>query len=250
VNFISQRKPKIKAPIASAPTMLKPLSSVKAVKRARYQTGPWDGVFGGHDRPGVVETSANLIGGSPGAGKSTLLLQLSNLFVPLRDLPVIYIAAEQGMEDLRELSDRLELENNDRILIMPALGREYFDPTPIIQQNRPGMFIVDSLQAFVGKNLDRQLELCKKIKAVSDRIKAPSFIVSQVTKDHELAGLMAFQHEVDGVFKMVKHANDKNVRILEAMKNRNGPETALAFRIAERGLVLRPGVEGTEEDGD
>ncbi len=228
------------------------LDKVKAEDAARLTTGPWDFCWGG----GIVQTSTTLIGGSPGAGKTTLLLQIEDSIC--ESLPgfvyekgegqCLYIAAEQSLPEIQLTAIRLELKHKKNIRMVPAMGG-YANIGEILHKRKPRFVVLDSLQGLTGDDDAAQLAVLDIVKKHAVDLKCPIVIISQVTKDGELAGLNKLQHHVDTTMSFFPE--DDGVRILDVMKNRFGRAfISQAFSMTETGLVHLPGYDGPGDDED
>ncbi len=229
------------------------LDKVKAEDAARITTGPWDFCWGG----GIVQTSTTLIGGSPGAGKTTLLLQiidkicgdLSDTVNEKGEGQCLYIAAEQSLPEIQLTAIRLQLQHKKNIRMVPAMGG-YANIGEILHKRKPKFVVLDSLQGLTGDDDGAQLAVLDIVKKHAVELKCPIVIISQVTKDGELAGLNKLQHHVDTTMSFFPE--DDGIRILDVMKNRFGRAfISQAFEMTETGLVHLPGYEGPgDEDED
>ena len=224
------------------------LSDVSELAIRRINTGPWDKIFSSNQstgETGVVSCQAMLIGGAPGSGKSTLSLQLSDEIAEIEKREVLYIAAEEAAPQIKDRGIRLKIRNPSLVRVYP-LGAGS-DIGEIIQRRKPCAIIVDSLQGLT-KNLEQQVEYCKALKEYSVVLDAPSIIISQVTKQEDMAGLMALQHEVDtcALFTII----DKHKRLLENEKNRFGQLQRIFFKMTETGLVETKAPKEYEDESD
>lgn len=91
---------------------------------------------------GLVPGSVTLIGGEPGVGKSTLLLQAAEGFAHSGGR-VLYVSAEESVQQVRLRADRLDTLAGDLWLVNETdmgalLGR--------IDELEPAMVVVDSIQ--------------------------------------------------------------------------------------------------------
>lgn len=229
-----------------------PLSKVVSAEHDRVQTGPWDKCFGGGEgKYGIVRTSATLLGGPPGAGKSTLVLAIA----AQADGEVIYLAAEEALPEIKSRADRLGLENQDNILMIPALSGANLVEVIQSRPNKPKMIIIDSLQGLVGEDDALQLEVCKLSKEFAVNLGSPFLIISHVTKSDVLAGRLTLQHKVDTTMtffadeELLIEGNDEPVRVLDVMKNRFGAARVKTyFSMTKRGLVAIDEELFTESD--
>lgn len=229
------------------------LDKVKAEDAARIATGPWDFCWGG----GIVQTSTTLIGGSPGAGKTTLLLQIedkicgdmSETVYEKGEGQCLYIAAEQSLPEIQLTAVRLQLKYKKNIRMVPAMGG-YANIGEILHKRKPKFVVLDSLQGLTGDDDSAQLAVLDIVKKHAVELKCPIVIISQVTKDGELAGLNKLQHHVDTTMSFFPE--DDGIRILDVMKNRFGRAfISQAFEMTETGLVHLPDYDGPgDEDED
>ncbi len=243
------------------------LDKVKAEDAARILTGPWDYCWGG----GIVQTSTTLLGGSPGAGKTTLLLQIEDLIAGT--LPPIvyekgegqclYIAAEQSSPEIQLTAQRLNLKCTRNIRMVPAMSGSA-NIGEILHRRKPKFVVLDSLQGLCGDDDSAQLAVLDIVKKHAVELKCPIIVISQVTKDGELAGLNKLQHHVDttmsffpddvALVDMGLDENDEPIaeavaRILEVRKNRFGrAHISQAFAMTKTGLQYLPHYDDDTED--
>lgn len=219
----------------------------------RYITGPWDSCFGG----GVALSSVTLLAGEPGAGKSTMALQLGNAFcerpplAPKVSNEILYIAAEQGLSDLRPFANRVGVKHLDRFRMIP-IGSDA-NLQEVIETRRPKVVILDSLQGFTN-DLNDQAEICKGFKPLCDKYHFPAIIISQVNKGNDIAGLKALEHAVDTTLLFTVLDDYGDIRELRPEKNRYGATTTDTwqyFIMGEHGLESTdaPWVEEEEDEG-
>lgn len=213
-----------------------------AVERIVTGLAPCDECWGG----GFVPTSITLLGGAPGAGKTTLLLQLSILFAQITKKPTYYISAEQDKGELKMTLNRfgMNLERGQlRVLNKMGAGGE-IDIT-VFKKVPPGMIILDSVSALCGKDKELQIAVCKRYKQYAVEHKAPVFLIAHMTKEHDFAGMMALQHEVDTLATLFPDDGDNpehhGRREMQAWKNRNGPTHKIFYLVmTAAGLVALP----------
>lgn len=226
------------------------LSEVEASEENRLHTGPWDLVWGG----GIVPNTVTLLGGSPGAGKSTLTLQLADGLTfckanQLLENPVLYIGSEEGEGQIKSRADRLNLKNQDHIVLLSTLGENPIEDK--IERINPSAIILDSLSAYVGLGPSHDAEaiaVTTMLKTYAEENDCPVFIVDHVTKELEFAGLMMLQHLVDVTITLFPTEKvltegpegnyyDMNYRVLRTIKNRHGGLAELVSRMGPVGLV-------------
>jgi DNA repair protein RadA/Sms len=228
------------------------LDQVRSEDAHRIKSGPWDHMWGitkslnKPEEAGIVQTSTTLIAGEPGAGKTTLLLQIcSNVASNLKNSDeVLYIAAEQSLPEIKLTADRLKLKAGHRIRMIPAMGGTA-NIAAILRHRKPKLVVLDSLQGLCGQNESLQLEVCDIVKKYAVELKAPIIIVSQVTKDGQMAGLMMLQHHVDTT--MTLFSDEEGIRIQEVTKNRFGRAFInQEYTLTEKGLEIY--IREDEED--
>lgn len=188
---------------------------------------------------GLVKTSTAMLAGSPGAGKSTLLQQIWKMALATNPAATVVAAsAEECREESEDRAIRLGLteEERGRVYIVDAFDGNY-DLMGALEAHKPVLFTIDSLQKYCGRsNFAEQETFLHDCKMAAARYKAPCIIVSQVTKEDDIAGANANQHETDANYVLTKDGAD--VRWVEILKNRNG-KTAVQFamQMTETGLV-------------
>jgi DNA repair protein RadA/Sms len=193
------------------------LSDAKLAQIERYKTGMLDEVFGG----GLARTSVSLVAGPPGAGKTTLFLQLADAIIDITDREAMFIANEQGPEEIKETARRIKIKNMGRIRVVKAMGGLKSDLGGLIMQYKPGLMILDSLTKLTGDDPNLGLLVCERLKSYTVELKAPSLIVNQINKDGDHAGIMKLQHAVDATYFLEKDDSDGE-RFFCSTKNRFG----------------------------
>ena len=193
------------------------LSDAKLAVIERYKTGMLDVVFGG----GLARTSVSLVAGPPGAGKTTLFLQLADAIIDITGREAMFIANEQGPEEIKETARRIRIKNMDKIRVVKAMGGLKSDLGALILRYQPGLMILDSLTKLTGDDPNLGLMVCERLKSYTVELKAPSLIVNQINKDGDHAGIMKLQHAVDATFFLEKDDSDGE-RFFCSTKNRFG----------------------------
>lgn len=196
---------------------------------------PWDECFGG----GIVWTSSILMGGAPGSGKTTGLLQILSKLIELTGKRGYYLSAEQAAGDLRITVDRLGLPNIERFRVLTEFGVGAEIDEALLKEDPPAAMIVDSVSALCGKDVHAAIAIAKRYKKLAVLHKAPAFLICHMTKEHDFAGLMALQHEVDALLTIFP--DEDGSRTLKAWKNRYG-STHNEFKLlmTEHGLTAPP----------
>lgn len=225
------------------------LSEVSPNPIARIETGPWDTCFGTDTttgKSGIVTTSVTLIGGAPGAGKSTMSLQLADQVAENTNREIIYVGSEESPEQIRDRATRLQLKRPHLIRLHP-MGSSV-DLGNILLKRKPSAIILDSLPGLTS-DPEMAVELCKRFKDYSVELNAPTIIIDHVTKDGDLAGLMALQHAVDTLLTLFPV--DGAMRELETVKNRFGrAQISVPLVMTERGLFIPNSGNDDEEYDD
>lgn len=208
------------------------LSLVEEEDHKMIQTGPWDKCFGG----GIPVSGVTLIGGQPGAGKSTLSVQIADAIITATGREILYVGAEEALKNIKPRVKRLVGSANIQKMRMVPLGVPV-DIISVIEKRKPAAMFLDSLQGWT-LDLNEQLEVLKAFSAPASDNECPIIVISQVTKDEGIAGLMAAQHAVDTTMQFLLH---DDIRELVPIKNRFGPtvNANLFFDMTEKGLVVR-----------
>ncbi len=218
--------------------------STEATPRLLSADPEFDRVLGG----GIVQGSLTLLGGEPGAGKSTLLLQVAHN-LQAQGERVLYISGEESARQIRLRADRLEnphpagsMSSAGDILILAESGLEAI--VSAIEQHKPSVVIVDSVQTTFSETLDSapgsigQVRYCAgQFLNLAKSRGIPVFLIGHVTKDGSIAGPKALEHIVDAVlyFEGERHQNH---RIVRAVKNRFGAANEVGiFEMTSRGLI-------------
>lgn len=223
------------------------LSDVSEQPIKRIETGPWDCCFGTDYRTGqmgIVVSSVVLLGGVPGGGKSTMSLQLADRIAEFTNREVIYVGTEESPEQIKDRAIRLQIKHMDRIRLHPMGSNA--DLGKIMTGRKPGGIIVDSIP---GQTDDPEMavELCKRFKDYAVALDAPVILIDHVTKDGDLAGLMALQHAVD-TLAILYRDDDDGMRTLETHKNRFGAApVAVELEMTVHGLIMAPKRKDDEE---
>ena len=188
---------------------------------------------------GIVPGSLILLGGEPGIGKSTLLLQVAES-LSNQGRPVLYVAGEESVEQIRLRGDRLEVQGKRLYLLGETCLERILEQ---IESLRPSVVIVDSIQTMFSEatesipgSVSQIRDFAAELLVFAKREGVPVLLIGHITKDGALAGPKALEHIVDVVlyFEGTRHRNEKIVR---AVKNRFGPSNELGiFEMSSRGL--------------
>ena len=229
----------------SVRTPATPIGEVDA-ERARFQpTGvsEFDRVLGGGFVPGAVV----LLAGEPGVGKSTLVLDAA-AHTAAEGRTVLYITGEESASQVRLRAERIGALQPSLLL---AAETDLGAVLAQIEQVRPDLLIVDSVQTIASAQVDstsgsvtQVREVAASLIAVAKRTDLPVVLVGHVTKDGSIAGPRVLEHLVDVVcqFEGDKHAQ---LRLVRALKNRFGTTDEVGcFTLTESGIHSLPDPSG------
>ena len=186
---------------------------------------------------GLVPGSVILIGGEPGIGKSTLMLQVA---LNCKAIKVLYISGEESEQQIRMRAERIGIKNTDCYILTETSTQSIFQH---LEELRPGMVIIDSIQTLHTDNIDSSAGSISQIKETAAEMQrfskitnTPVFLIGHITKDGSLAGPKILEHMVDTVLNF---EGDRNYgyRILRAAKNRFGSTSELGiYEMQDSGL--------------
>ena len=227
--------PDYKAP---KPQRIKDITQTE-LNRTPTMINEFDLVIGG----GIVSGMLILIGGEPGIGKSTLMLQLSQ-WMGEQGKKVLYVSGEESLEQIRLRSTRLNV-NHENIWLLCTNDVELVTDT--VEESRPDILIVDSIQSVSIPSLDSipgsitQLrESCNRLMRCGKTLNLPIFMVGHVTKEGFVAGPRIIEHMVDTVLYFEGELRGQ-YKILRAVKNRFGSTNEIGiFEMTNLGLVQIP----------
>lgn len=193
---------------------------------------------------GIVKDSITIITAKPGAGKSTLLLQVAD-DVSSKGFKVIYASGEESDSQIKNRADRILNKINDSIWIVSDTSLN--NVVDSINEIDPDLIILDSIQAFVldeylpsrAGSPTQTMECANELLRIaknSDRPRAV-FLVGQMNKNEEIAGLRSLEHLVDTVL-IIEGENEEELRALQSSKNRFGGTGEIGFfGMTENGMV-------------
>ncbi len=219
------------------PREVRALNEIAESAAARIQSGigELDRVTGG----GFVPGSVVLLGGEPGIGKSTLSLQLARGFEET-GRRVLYVSAEESLEQLRLRADRLGALGNGLFALpetrVEALEKPWHDVAP-------GLVVVDSIQTMRSDRANSAPGSVSQVRESAALLASAAksqgsvlVLVGHVTKDGSLAGPRVLEHLVDVVL-LFEGDRGQGFRMLRAVKNRFGGTQELGvFNMTAEGL--------------
>jgi len=236
VIAVGKSKPaRASRPLAAAPSGVKKLSEAGGAALERIPTGigELDRLLGG----GVVPGQVLLLAGPPGIGKSTLMLQAA---ARLAGRKVLYVSGEESLSQVADRARRIGLGECGIIL---ASETELDRILEILESERPGVVVLDSVQTVYRSELSGgpgtvgQVRECASelLRAAKSR-DAVLFLLGHVTKEGSVAGPKVLEHIVDTVLQFDSEERQQ-LRILRAEKNRFGPTSEIGlFEMTEKGL--------------
>lgn len=230
--------------VESLDQVLGKLKNSKEKRIYKYSSELLNNFWGG----GLVAGGLTLLAGEPGLGKSTLALQvLKSLWNGQKEvqhdknLKLLYITAEESVFELARRSERLGIPKE--ILVLQSNNFEQIEK--ILNEEKPQVVIVDSVQTIFSSNLDsnpgsvRQVStLASQLLAISKSKNISVVIVGHVTKDGQIAGPKTLEHLVDSVL-LLESAKNQNYRTLSFSKHRFGNTSGLLLlKMEETGLEI------------
>lgn len=232
-------KTKAAVPVSGAePTRMRDIA-IEGEQRLPTGIKELDRVLGG----GIVAGSLVLVGGDPGIGKSTLLLQMCK-YLSDKGEKLLYASGEESLKQIKLRGDRIG-EFADSIYLLSETSISIIDRA--IQNVKPGVVIIDSIQTMYDENVDAapgSMSQVREITSILLRIAKSRgvsiFIVGHVTKEGNVAGPRMLEHMVDTVLYFEGDAAAA-YRILRGVKNRFGSTNEIGvFEMKGRGLVEVP----------
>lgn len=217
----------------SGPVEIANIADVKTSDKSRTKTGisEFDRVLGG----GIVVGSIILLGGEPGIGKSTLMLELTKNIDK-----ILYISAEESLEQIKIRADRLKLNPKNLMLVSDG-NIENLESA--VAKSQPSLIIVDSIQTVylpqypsTPGSLVQVRECGIFLQRLAKKSGIPIFIIGHVTKEGSIAGPRILEHLVDVVLYL-EGERFQDFRILRGIKNRFGATNEVGiFSMQSNGL--------------
>lgn len=235
---------------------------IEQLKRLPVPIGEFDRVIGG----GIVPGSLILISGDPGIGKSTLLLQVTSALAETLG-SVLYVSAEESVNQIKLRAERLGLAPNELFLLSETNLNLILDH---IEEMKPSLVVIDSIQTvylsrkernagddevtfgFSLNNWDEGLgaemtsaagsvtqvrECASTLMRLAKKQAIPIFLVGHVTKEGNIAGPRVLEHMVDAVLYL-EGDRFHQYRLLRGVKNRFGSTNEVGvFEMQGEGLA-------------
>ncbi len=212
----------------------------KNSERVRTSIGEFDRVMGG----GIIKDSVTILTAKPGAGKSTLLLQVANDLAK-QGVKTLYASGEESTSQIKSRADRILKEIHDDLHVVS--DNSLNSVLDIIQMTDARFIIIDSIQTFTldefptsrAGSPTQTMESAYELVRIAKNPENPRivFIVGQMTKDDELAGVRALEHLVDTVL-VIEGDSGEELRSLVSSKNRYGSTGEMGFfNMTEDGMV-------------
>jgi DNA repair protein RadA/Sms len=211
-------------------------AAATAVTSPAVPIGELDRVLGG----GLVPGAAILLAGEPGVGKSTLLLEVASQTARRRHR-TLYVTGEESASQVRLRADRTNAVQDELFL---AAETDLGAVLTHIEQVRPTLLVVDSIQTISAAGLDGTPGGVSQVKEVAAALirmaktrNITTVLVGHVTKDGSIAGPRVLEHVVDVVLHFEGDRNSR-FRMVRAMKNRFGPVDEVGcFDLSAEGIV-------------
>lgn len=217
------------------------LKEVEISRDDRVLTGieEFDRVMGG----GIVRDSVSILTAKPGAGKSTLLMQVSESLAE-KGFKVLYASGEESETQIKMRAKRILKELSENIWVYSTTSLN----SVLEQVNKidPDFIIIDSIQTFTLDEFPQRpgtptqtMECAYKMTEIAKNINRPRmvFMIGQMTKEDQLAGVRSLEHLVDTVL-LIDGDSSEDLRSLMTTKNRYGSTGEIGFfTMTEEGMV-------------
>ena len=242
IEFIQKNDSRVAAKTTDSKKVSKRLQEVVSTNSDRIITSlkEFNRVMGG----GIVKDSVSILAAKPGAGKSTLLLQVSNQLASM-GYKVLYASGEESESQIKSRADRILKEISLNLWVVSDNSMDNIISN--IDEINPDLIIIDSIQtftleAFPGSRAGsptQTMECAHELVRIAKNPERPRavFIIGQMTKDDEIAGVRSLEHLVDTVL-IIEGDSSEDLRSLLATKNRYGSTGELGFfNMSEEGML-------------
>ncbi len=238
---VTEQKTKAGSPRVKGTSKAVPLSQIQIRSEERLVTGisEFDRVMGG----GIIADSVSIITAPPGGGKSTLCLMVASRLAE-QGRRILYASGEESDSQIKNRANRILEQLNENIWILSDISMD--NVLEAIQEVDADFIILDSVQTFSlaefypsrAGNPTQTME-CAAALVQSAKNKARPravFMIGQMNKNDEIAGLRALEHLVDTVL-VLEGDGSEELRSLLATKNRFGSTGEMGFfSMTEKGL--------------
>ncbi|MDD2446995.1 MAG: DNA repair protein RadA [Tissierellia bacterium] len=193
---------------------------------------------------GIVKDSVTIVAAKPGAGKSTLLLQVANELATT-GYKVLYASGEESESQIKSRANRILKNISPNLWVVSDNSLD--NVLNHIEQIDPDMIIIDSIQTFTleafpssrAGSPTQTMECAHELVSIAKNTDRPRavFIIGQMTKEDEIAGVRALEHLVDTVL-IIEGESGEELRSLLATKNRYGSTGEMGFfNMSEEGML-------------
>lgn len=241
-EFIQKKDSKSPTRLVYSKKESKRLTDIVSTNSDRIVTNisEFNRVMGG----GIVKDSISILAAKPGAGKSTLLLQVGNELA-LMGFKVLYASGEESESQIKSRADRIIKNINSNLWVISDNNMDNILES--IEDIDPDLIIADSIQTFTldahpasrAGSPTQTMECAYELVKVAKNPDRPRcvFVIGQMTKDDEIAGVRALEHLVDTVL-IIEGESGEELRSLLATKNRYGSTGEMGFfNMTEEGMV-------------
>lgn len=218
------------------------ISEIKTLDNVRVSTtiGELDRTLGG----GLIGGTVVLLSGEPGIGKSTLVLLMAT-GLSRQGKKVLYISAEESLQQVRMRAERFGIENTQSLFFLPENELKTIGET--LELVMPDAVIVDSIQMIYDAEFDYTAGSVFQVRRAAQffiewakKGNHSVFLIGHITKEGSIAGPKILEHLVDVVLYF-EGDRLSNLRILRGTKNRFGSTDEIGvFRMDSSGLIEVP----------
>lgn len=241
-KIVARRGTKQRASSISRKKPIKRLREIELSNSQRIITSinEFNRVMGG----GIIKDSVTILSARPGAGKSTLLLQVANDLASMGH-KVLYASGEESESQIKSRANRIldKVDANTWVISDNSLDNILDN----IDEIDPDFIIIDSIQTFTleafpnsrAGSPTQTMECAHQLVKVAKNPDRPRaiFMVGQMTKEDELAGVRALEHLVDTVL-LIEGESGEELRTLLTTKNRYGSTGEMGFfNMTDKGMV-------------
>jgi DNA repair protein RadA/Sms len=205
---------------------------------------------------GFVRNSSILFAGRRGNGKSTLMTVVAGNMASDSSERILYVSGEEDGAQFAHRANRLSLPMTlKNLFVLEEANIDLIDK--YANEVKPTMIIVDSIQSLKGRDMNGHFVangrtsnyFTERLRRLRKKHEAILVLVGHETKQGDIAGNNALQHEVDAVLKLDPDPVT-NAKVLEIDKNRFAEAgTTFRFMIRDRGIEAVGAIESMEYKG-